>query len=198
MIKKYSQAGQDRFVLSLFNKDYKGIFVDVGCSLPININNTLMLEENGWNGISLDIIDYSIEWQIRRTPFIVQDAIKCDYKELFEKYNIPNLIDYLSLDIEGDGQRYEALKQVMASGHEFKVITIEHDAYRGYDLTERQPQRKLLKERDYLLLCSNVLNDGFEMEDWWINPKYFNESEYNFYICSNFEYSDVLNRIYLK
>ena len=194
MEKSYSQAGQDIFVLSLFEKNYKGVFVDIGCQGPEIINNTLLLEENGWTGISFDIIDYSGEWQIRKTPFIVQDALICDYKKIFEEQNFNNPIDYLSLDIEGDGQRYQALKQVMKSGYEFKAITIEHDAYRGYDLTERQPQRKFLNEIGYLLLCADIICGGCQMEDWWINPKYFKESKYMFYHCSNTSFLEILNK----
>jgi hypothetical protein len=192
---KYSQAGQDKFVLSLFDKDHKGIFVDVGCHEPEKINNTLRLEENGWTGISLDIVDYGNMWKIRKTPFLIEDALKCNYKKIFENFKLPNSIDYLSLDIEGNGLRYQALKRVMESGYKFKVITVEHDAYRGYAFTERQPQRKLLNDMNYLLLCSDVLNGGNSFEDWWINPKFFNEPEYIRYMCSNLEYTKILNKI---
>jgi hypothetical protein len=194
MKKSYSQAGQDRFVLSLFDKNYRGVFVDIGCNKPDFINNTLLLEENGWTGISLDIADYKNEWKIRKTLFLMQDALKCDYKQVFTKHCIINPVDYLSLDIEIEGSRYLALKKVMESGYEFKIITIEHDGFRGYDLTERQPQRKLLNDMGYFLLCSDVMLTNNPMEDWWINPKYFNESQYIFYRCSNTCYSEILNK----
>jgi len=195
MIKSNSHLLQDIFVLSLFKKDYKGIFIDIGCQLPEQINNTLLLEENGWTGISLDVIDYSNEWKIRKTPFIKVDALDCDYNLLFEKYNIPKVIDYLSVDIEGDGLRYLALKHIIEFKCEFKVITIEHDSYRGYNLSEREPQRMLLTNMEYFLLCDNVLDGlGNQIEDWWINPKYFNQSEYMFYSCSNTQYFNILNK----
>ena len=195
MGKNYSQIGQDRFVLWLFKKDYRGVFVDIGCSLPDKINNTLLLEENGWTGISLDIVDYKKEWQIRKTSFLMEDALKCDYKQIFNQNNIPNIIDYLNLDIEGEGLRYLALKRIIESDYEFKVITIEHDAYRGYDLTERVPQRKLLTDKKYFLLCSNVLSNGVPLEDWWINPKYFKFEEYEAIICDGLSYNDILKKI---
>jgi hypothetical protein len=169
----YSQSGQDQFVLSLFYEGYKGVFVDIGCEYPKLINNTLLLEENGWMGISLDILDFSEEWKIRNTPFICADALMCDFNKLFIQYNLPRIIDYLSLDIEGEGERYLALKRVIECEYEFKVITVEHDVYRGYELSERMPQRKLLTERGYSLLYPDVISDtGVVFEDWWINPKY--------------------------
>jgi hypothetical protein len=190
----YSQAAQDVFVLSLFPNYYKGIFVDVGCFYPEDINNTLLLEKKGWTGISVDIHDFSNEWMVRKTPFICHDALTINYRDLFDQYQLPQLIDYLSLDIEGNGARYQALCKVMESGREFKVMTVEHDAHCGYDLTERQPQRKLLKSLGYFLLCSDVMHDGFAYEDWWINPKYFKESEYMFYLSDNVEYTKTINK----
>lgn len=168
-MKTYSQVGQDLFVLSFFKDDYKGFFMDIGCQDPVIINNTLLLEENGWDGISFDIVDYSEKWKDRKTLFICTDVLSCDYS----KYNLPKLIDYLSLDINTyGGARFEALKRIIDFGIEFKVITIEHDAYVGYDKCERKPQRKLLYESGYFLHSPNVANLGASFEDWWINPKY--------------------------
>jgi len=182
----YSQLYQDEFVVSLFDKDYKGTYVDVGCQLPDKINNTLLLEENGWWGISIDIENYTEQWKSRKTKFIQCDALNCKYDVIFDSNNIPKIIDYLNIDIEGEGNRFAALKKVMEAGYEFKIITIEHDAYRGYDLSERQLQRKFLHELGYVLLCADVYIDNpkYAMEDWWINPKYFNETQYFHYICT--------------
>ena len=193
-LKSYSQAGQDLFVMSLFEKGYHGTFVDVGCQLPDTINNTYLLEKNGWSGLSLDIIDYSKEWAKRKSKFVCGDALTSDFRKLFEDAGLPGTIDYLNVDIEGEGLRYKALENVMASGHAFKVITIEHDAYRGYALTEREPQRKLLNSMGYLLLCGDVVNGNRPYEDWWINPVYFKESEYMHYKCSNTHHIDILKK----
>lgn len=65
----------------------------------------------------------------------------------------------------------------------FKIITIEHDIYRGYEKSEAQPQRLLLEGLDYLLLCKNVTLSGNAFKNWWINPKSFNVEQYNHLIC---------------
>jgi len=169
IIKTYSQAGQDLWVLSLFPDGYRGTFIDIGCQLPDKINNTLLLEENGWDGISFDIIDYSKEWEMRSTRFICADARMIDYSI----YELPPIIDYLSLDINlYGGIRFEALKHIINSGLVFNVITIEHDVYRGYDESERIPQRKLLKESGYELSVADIAHEGFVFEDWWINKNF--------------------------
>ena len=155
-----SQVRQDLFVLSLIGDN--GTFLDVGCCWPIKLNNTYLLEQHGWRGISIDIDDYVNDWKCRTNPFIRADALTFDFTVL-EKY-----YDYLSLDIEKEGLRFKALQRVVDAGIRFKVITIEHDAYCGYDLTERQPQRKLLKSLGYTLIKPDVKSDGYEMEDWWV------------------------------
>lgn len=194
MINTYSQAGQDIFVSSLIKGKNK-TFVDIGCQLPNNINNTLLLEQNGWTGISLDIMNYSEEWKIRNTPFVVGNALTMDYATLFDNHSLPKTIDYLSVDIEGNGDRFRALKQVFESNRDFKIITIEHDSYRGYELTEAIPQREFLLSKGYVLLCVNVHLSNNPFEDWWINPKYFDESEYIHLKSENVEYVEILKKI---
>ena len=197
---KYSQAKQDKFVLSFFKEGYSGTFVDVGCWMPDEINNTLLLEEHGWYGVSFDITDMSYDWKLRGTPFICANALTCDFKKLFEENLIPKVVDYLSLDVEGDGDRFNALVNVFKSGYEFKIITIEHDAWRGYIETERNPQREFLNKNGYFLLCSNVAGKRVPfnpMEDWWINPKYINKEEYMILLSECLSCDEILAKINL-
>lgn len=175
-MKGYSQVGQDVFVMKVFGEDYAGFFVDVGCQGPRLINNTLLLEEDGWEGVSFDIVDYSELWRMRQTHFVCTDALKCD----FTTYDIPPVVDYLSVDINAyAGARHDALKRLLDAGFEFRVITIEHDAYRGadYAVNERQQQRKLLNTAGYWLCRPDVGAAGAPFEDWWVNPKFFNKKQ---------------------
>lgn len=195
---KYSQAKQDKFVLSFFKEGYSGTFVDVGCWMPDEINNTLLLEEHGWYGVSFDITNMSNEWKSRGTPFVCTNALTCDFKKLFEENLIPKVVDYLSLDVEGDGDRFNALVNVFKSGYEFKIITIEHDAWRGYTETERKPQREFLNKNGYFLLCSNVAGKRVPfnpMEDWWINPKYINKEEHMILLSESLSCEEILQKI---
>ena len=63
----------------------------------------------------------------------------------------------------------------MHSNRIFKVITIEHDAYRYGDLY-RNSEREILAALGYYLLCPDVSNDGYPYEDWWIHPDFFPSS----------------------
>ena len=80
----YSQIGQDIFVNNILNEKTNGLFLDVGCCRPEHINNTFLFEKNyNWDGISIDIDDYSKEWQEKRiTKFICQDALTVDYQTI--------------------------------------------------------------------------------------------------------------------
>jgi len=51
----YSQFGQDCFVFNeIFKGRKNGYFVDVGGSHPTKMNNTYLLEINGWEGIAFE------------------------------------------------------------------------------------------------------------------------------------------------
>ena len=163
-----SQARQDAFVLSLIDV---GTFLDIGCYYPASLNNTIKLEANGWTGLAIDIVDYSDMWKSRTTPFVCADALTYDFTAALTDF--PDVIDYLSLDVEGDGDRYKVLVNVLSSMHTFKIITIEHDRYKkGHLESEATPQRELLTEMGYFLLCEDVIADFRPFEDWWVNPKY--------------------------
>tara|TARA_B100000287_G_C20506844_1_gene731432 strand:+ start:138 stop:737 length:600 start_codon:yes stop_codon:yes gene_type:complete len=53
--------GEDLEVKKYFNNKKKGFYVDVGAYHPIHRNNTMLLHEMGWEGINIDISDFSIK-----------------------------------------------------------------------------------------------------------------------------------------
>ena len=180
-MKSYSQCGQDLFVNHL-TKGIPGKFLDLGCSLPKKINNTYFLELIGWDGISLDIQDFSKQWSERKCKFLQADCLNLDYNNLLKDYYSENTIDYLTLDMEGCGDRFKLLQKIIESNYNFKIITIEHDAYMGESFVQNEqiPQRKLLEQKGYKLLCANISHDAnpeLYFEDWWINPLYFQEED---------------------
>ena len=180
-MESYSQCGQDIFVYNML-KINNGTFLDLGCYLPKNINNTYLLELNGWTGISLDIMDYHKEWEIRKNKFIHQDCMTVNLDDLLDSHYNNKVIDYLSLDMEKLGDRFKLLEKVLKTNYSFKIITIEHDSHIGKEYIEEEklPQRKLLEENGYTLLCGDVSQKDHPTlfyEDWWINPKYFNNED---------------------
>lgn len=176
-MKSYSQCGQDLFVYHI-NEKKPGKFLDLGCSLPKKINNTYLLELNGWDGISLDILDYNKQWSERKCKFIQADCLNQNYDELLKNYYDNQLIDYLTLDMEGCGDRFKLLEKIINTNYRFKIITIEHDSYMGSDFVnkEKLPQRNLLESKGYKLICGDISHSKHPdlfFEDWWVDPKYF-------------------------
>ena len=59
--KSYAMDGED-LAIDLFNKKRdKGFYVDIGAHHPIQRNNTHLLFKKGWEGINIDINQFSIE-----------------------------------------------------------------------------------------------------------------------------------------
>ena len=56
-----SQFGEEKFILSFFEKRYKGKFVDIGCFHPTRHNNTYAMYKRGWHGINIDLNPLTIE-----------------------------------------------------------------------------------------------------------------------------------------
>ncbi len=59
--KSYSMDGEDIEISNYFNNKKNGFYVDVGAYHPIERNNTMLLYLNGWEGINIDISDFSIK-----------------------------------------------------------------------------------------------------------------------------------------
>ena len=50
-----SQFGEEKKLLKLFNKNIKGIYVDLGCFHPTRSNNTFEFYKRGWKGLNIDL-----------------------------------------------------------------------------------------------------------------------------------------------
>ena len=99
-----SQASQDKFILEILKNKKNGFFLEIGSHDPIYINNTYILETKyNWKGI---MIEYDNKWlksYITERPnsyYIINDATKINYIDELEKYNAPENIDYLQIDLE--------------------------------------------------------------------------------------------------
>jgi len=185
-LKKLNDIGagglQDIYALYVFGEEHKGTFVDIGCRHPVLHNNTFLLEQYGWRGFAVDLEYFVPEWKKYRpnSTYLNRDAFTVNYKAEFDKLNSGSTIDFLSIDLELPGDRVNILKQVFETGYEFKVITIEHDAYCHPVELEKIPQREFLTEKGYILVkkCEWI-------EDFWINPKYINKEQYEILIQDN-------------
>ena len=78
---QYSQVGQDIFALSVANcKSY----IEIGAADPITYSNTLLLEQNGWEGFSLELDNkFKEDWnQKRQNLCVYEDAVNFKYFDI--------------------------------------------------------------------------------------------------------------------
>lgn len=84
---RYSQWGEDEFIIQYFKGKQKGIYLDIGCFNPFMYSNTCLLHQKGWRGINIDINPTSIDlFNIARpNDFNICTTVNNE-KKLFEVY----------------------------------------------------------------------------------------------------------------
>jgi hypothetical protein len=176
--RSYSQALQDIFILTFLNGKTNGTYLEIGCFHPTKINNTRLLEDFGWSGVSIDQSKAVAPlWaQIRpNSTFILADAFDIDYNKLVGQYNLPDQIDFLQTDVDSQEMDVELLERVLLTGRKFSVIMFEHNLFLG-STNEKTASATLLEKYGYQkivdnLACKSFGQDKFvAFEDWWIDP----------------------------
>lgn len=175
--KSYSQAGQDLFVNKVLGNMLEGIFVDCGCSHPSSFSNTYGLETNlDWLGLLVDNNPDFVRqcYEERSSKSICADGRYFDWDyHLSVALNAHGVekrrscIDYLSLDC--DEHTDHVLAMILRTKHRFRVLTVEHDAYKFGKEARNSIVEKLIKA-DYMIVCADVCNDGKPFEVWAVDP----------------------------
>ena len=183
-VSDYSQAAQDIFALELFGK--KGTYIDIGAGVPIEDNNTYMLEvENNWSGYSVEILDeYKKLWEVckeRKNKIYWCDALKFNHKKAIIENNLPFNVDFLSCDIDPQKKTFLALKKLINDGVRPKLITFETDFYRE-KLDYAKIAYNFLRPYGYKYAIKNVYSNLKKkkiFEVWFIENKInFSSTEY--------------------
>ena len=87
-----SQFGEEKFVLSFFDKEYRGKFLDIGCFHPTRHNNTYKMYKNGWRGINIDLNPLTIDlFNFARSKDININAAISDNEETKKLYFMDEL-----------------------------------------------------------------------------------------------------------
>ena len=68
--KTYSMHGEDLIIGEYFKNINNGFYIDIGCYHPLQYNNTTLLYQRGWNGINVDVSDFSINCSTSLTSSI--------------------------------------------------------------------------------------------------------------------------------
>jgi len=184
----FGQFGQDRFVNKILDTD-EGFFLDIGAgishqslaSVPIySMSNTYWLEhQRKWTGIGIDYDQTYINAarQFRSCKLLCVDLMENNINELLEQNDCPENMDYLSFDV--DDAQSKVFSELDFSKYQFRVITYEHNLFRG-NAEEQKMSRATFKALGYKLLFGNVGYMGENgiwtqeaVEDWYVDAEIF-------------------------
>ena len=165
------QAQQDKFVLHVLKEKRNGFFLEIGSNDPININNSYLLETKyDWRGIMIEYNASFLHLYKTHRPnsiHIINDATTLDYKDIFEKNNIPNSLDYLQIDLEVNNRStlttLELLDDQIFEKYTFATITFEHDIYTGDFYNTRAKSREILTKRGYICVFKDICESCINM-----------------------------------
>ena len=187
----YSQAGQDKWVLS---KIAKGYYLDIGAYDGIESSNTFALEQAGWEGLCVEPNKEAFDKLVRNRSSVnvnvaahfyngdtqfdgmrtgaVGETVQCrTLKDILQVKHAPAIIDYLSIDVEG--AEMAVLKGMDFDKYHVRMITIEHNAYLEgtarqeliFDYLTRQGFARTHKD----VKCLTAPYEGVIYEDWYEN-----------------------------
>ena len=178
---------QDEFARRLIGDS--GTFLDIGCGHGRHGSNTFILERLGWTGLMVDKDNdlINLNRTFRRAGCVAADVTKCNWDTILNRREY----DYLSFDV--DDATTQAVTHFPWDTCRFRVITIEHDAYRvGSHVCHFI--RDILTRAGYLLIAKDVLTSfsGKPFEDWWVDPKTLSPESYYKYFSVRKMAKDIL------
>lgn len=174
--KSYSQIAQDKFVLNFF-ENKSGYFLDLGCgdgfSEPCG-NNTLLLENCGWDGLGVDFNQSYIKNFLlnRKSKAVCADLTKTKLKEILQNNNCPMIIDFLSFDV--DQATESVLNSFPSQDYKFKLIAFEHNLYLGNSSIYcglKEKAKKVFGDEYEILIEDVKLENHGAVEDWYVNKE---------------------------
>jgi len=184
----YSRELQDVFAHKLIGDN--GFFLDFGSSNPNGCrgernglcSNTAALEKNfGWKGLLFDIYNFGAGGRKSSKFFQVDCKETQKISQILDENLDLKTVDYVSIDTEWNAT-LPILDALFASLEGFKVMTLEHDSFRGAHYAQmKEESREKLFSRGYFLLFGDIrLEEGHRhakkpWEDWWINPSAFSK-----------------------
>jgi hypothetical protein len=173
------QAEQDKFVLNVLKEKRNGYFLEIGSNHPIDINNSYLLETNyDWKGVMVEYESKFLSLYKQHRPnsiHVINDATKVDYKNVFEKNNMPLTFDYLQIDLEANnGSTLKTLQKLdneIFDTYKFATVTFEHDIYYTNFANTRLESRNIFAKRGYICVFEDINNEGINpYEDWYVHP----------------------------
>jgi len=139
----------------------RNCFIDFNC-VSDKSGDTVSFIETG-NGLSsLEKYAYNDMWADKRKEGYSYEVSTISLSDLLNKYNAPEIIDYISIDTEGS--EFDILNAYDFS-RTFKVITVEHNY-----TDNREKIYDLLSSKGYV----RILEDISKWDDWYVHKSIIN------------------------
>lgn len=177
----FGQASQDMLVLLLNRFKKNGHYLEIGSNDPIQTNNTYLLEkEYQWRGIMVEIDPhFAALYKVHRplAVHLIGDASQFSYSQVLQEHHFPTEMDYLQIDLDVENrstlQLLELFDKTVFPYYKFRVLTFEHDIYRGDFFSTQATSRAILQKHGYVRLFNNVSvffeNKWCPFEDWYVH-----------------------------
>jgi hypothetical protein len=122
--KIFSQNGEDGITMKLMELIYNGnndnkFYVEFGVGNGIECNTRILREHYNWKGLQMDGGYDNDKFNLQK-EFIIKENVV----ELFRKYNVPQNINILSVDI--DFNDFYCLKEILAN-YQCDIIICEYN-----------------------------------------------------------------------
>ena len=117
----YSQCGEEGVIEAIFAGigPARGYLVDLGAGNGVELSNTMLLLERGWQGVRFDAA-----YPTHPEMSIYQEQITAEnICALLAKYRVPSAFDFLSLDI--DGIDWYVLRSLFRGGYQPRAFVCE-------------------------------------------------------------------------
>lgn len=160
----------------LDGENKSGTYIEIGVGHYKEGNNSYLLENIGWEGVSLDIDENVVSlFNSNRSDKCFQgDAMTFNWDKHLSEANFPSNFDYLSIDIDHVPKREAnllALINFPIQRYRPLLITLEHAVNLDYTLESlRDCQRKILSSLGYSLIIQGTGDDiWLDMKDFSLN-----------------------------
>ena len=207
-LKNGAQSGEDKYIIKLFDGNFKGKFLDIGCYHPTRHNNTYEMYKKGWSGINIDLNPLTIELFDFMRPKDVNINIGISdndsEKELYfiDELDTQNTIDKNQLEFL---KKHHNIKQDQIIVKKIKTKNLETilNEYQFYNidfmnLDIEGHELQVLKTLDFKkikikYLCVEMIEHN---EESILNVKNMKDllKENNFKLIKNFGFNHIYHR----
>ena len=173
--KKFSQFGEDLFIVEFFANQKEGKYVDLGAFHPMRLSNTYLLYKKGWSGTNIDLNPITIDlFNLARKDDHNICCLMAGKENLlkdvyFEDWSAANSITSNKNLSEKKQMKTRAFESLIYENFDFLNIDLEgHD----YEILQTIDFRKFNPK----LICIEILENCLDKENIFNFLKQYNYS----------------------